>query len=209
MFSRTPPWSTVVCLARIVIPFSRSRSHRVHDPVDDGLVRPERAGLAEHRVDERGLAVVDVGDDGDVAEVGADRDAWRRSVRRRARSVAPGHRARPCARTDRRPGRSPKPPGGCVRIGRVTVAAVILAASPEWRLADADGMPARPPDRRRRPGRAARRRSSSSSFDPDGAVAAALAGAAGHARRAGPGRARPGGPDGPRRRRRAGRGPRH
>ena len=45
---------------------------RVHDPVDDGLVRAERAGLAEHRVDERRLAVVDVGDDGDVAQVGAD-----------------------------------------------------------------------------------------------------------------------------------------
>ena len=43
--------------------------HRVHDPVDDGLVGPERAGLAEHRVDERRLAVVDVGDDRDVAEV--------------------------------------------------------------------------------------------------------------------------------------------
>ena len=46
---------------------------RIHDPVDDGLVGAERAGLAEHRVDERGLAVVDVGDDGDVAQVGADR----------------------------------------------------------------------------------------------------------------------------------------
>ena len=45
---------------------------RVHHPVDDRLVRAERAGLAEHRVDERGLAVVDVGDDGDVAEVLAD-----------------------------------------------------------------------------------------------------------------------------------------
>ena len=42
---------------------------RVHDPVDDGLVRAERAGLAEHRVDEGGLAVVDVGDDGDIAQV--------------------------------------------------------------------------------------------------------------------------------------------
>ena len=43
----------------------------VHDPVGDalGLVRGERAGLPEHRVDERGLAVVDVGDDRDVAQV--------------------------------------------------------------------------------------------------------------------------------------------
>ena len=45
---------------------------RIHDPVDDRLVGAEGAGLAEHRVHERGLAVVDVRDDGDVAEVGAD-----------------------------------------------------------------------------------------------------------------------------------------
>ena len=45
---------------------------RIHDPVDDRLVRAEGAGLAEQGVDQRGLAVVDVGDDGDVAQVGAD-----------------------------------------------------------------------------------------------------------------------------------------
>ena len=45
---------------------------RIHDPVDDRLVGPEGAGLAQHRVDEGGLAVVHVGHDGDVAEVGAD-----------------------------------------------------------------------------------------------------------------------------------------
>ena len=49
--------------------------HGVHDPVGDvallGLVFGERAGLPEHRVDERCLAVVDVGDDCDVAQVGA------------------------------------------------------------------------------------------------------------------------------------------
>ena len=52
--------------------------HRVHDPIDDDLVDAEDARLAEHRVDERGLAVVDVGDDGEVADVvahGAPR-AW-------------------------------------------------------------------------------------------------------------------------------------
>ena len=45
----------------------------VHHPLGDalGLVGGERAGLAEHRVDQRGLAVVDVGDDRDVAEVDA------------------------------------------------------------------------------------------------------------------------------------------
>ena len=40
--------------------------------VDDLLVLAEDAGLPEHRVDERRLAVVDVGDDGDVADVVAD-----------------------------------------------------------------------------------------------------------------------------------------
>ena len=35
----------------------------------DVLVGAERAGLPQHGVDERGLAVVDVGDDGDVAQV--------------------------------------------------------------------------------------------------------------------------------------------
>jgi hypothetical protein len=34
----------------------------------DGFVGTEGAGLAEHGVDEGGLAVVDVGDDGDVAD---------------------------------------------------------------------------------------------------------------------------------------------
>ena len=43
--------------------------HRVHDAVGDVLVGAEGAGLPEHGVDEGRLAVVDVGDDGDVAEV--------------------------------------------------------------------------------------------------------------------------------------------
>ena len=44
----------------------------VHHPLGDalGLVGGERPGLVQHRVDERGLAVVDVRDDRDVAEVG-------------------------------------------------------------------------------------------------------------------------------------------
>jgi hypothetical protein len=41
---------------------------RVEDAIDHGLVRAERARLAEHRVDEGRLAVVDVGDDGNVAQ---------------------------------------------------------------------------------------------------------------------------------------------
>ena len=47
--------------------------HRVHDALVDVLVGAEGAGLPEHGVDERGLAVVDVGDDGDVAQVFTDR----------------------------------------------------------------------------------------------------------------------------------------
>ena len=45
--------------------------HRVHDALGDVLVGAEGAGLPEHGVDERRLAVVDVRDDRDVAEVGA------------------------------------------------------------------------------------------------------------------------------------------
>ena len=43
----------------------------VEDPLGDVLVRAECAGLPEQRIDERRLAVIDVGDDGDVADVGA------------------------------------------------------------------------------------------------------------------------------------------
>ena len=43
--------------------------HRVHHALGDVLVVAERAGLPEQRVDERRLAVVDVGDDRDVAKI--------------------------------------------------------------------------------------------------------------------------------------------
>ena len=39
----------------------------VHRPLGDPLVRAERAALVQQRIDQRGLAVVDVGDDRDVA----------------------------------------------------------------------------------------------------------------------------------------------
>ena len=39
----------------------------VHDALGDLLIGAEGAGLAQHGVDEGGLAVVDVGDDGDIA----------------------------------------------------------------------------------------------------------------------------------------------
>jgi hypothetical protein len=40
----------------------------VHDAIGDGLVGAECAALAKHGVDQRGLAVIDVGDDGDVED---------------------------------------------------------------------------------------------------------------------------------------------
>ena len=43
--------------------------HRVHDPLGDVLALAEGAGLPQHLVDQGRLAVVDVGDYGDVAEV--------------------------------------------------------------------------------------------------------------------------------------------
>ncbi len=43
--------------------------HRVHHPVGDVLALAESARLPQHRVDQGRLAVVDVGDDRDVAEV--------------------------------------------------------------------------------------------------------------------------------------------
>ena len=55
------------------MPFSRSRSPESMTRSTTAWLDAERAGLAQHRVHERGLAVVDVRDDGDVAQVGADR----------------------------------------------------------------------------------------------------------------------------------------
>ena len=43
--------------------------HRVHHPLGDVGALAKGARLPQHRVDQRGLAVVDVGDDRDVAEV--------------------------------------------------------------------------------------------------------------------------------------------
>ena len=42
---------------------------RIHDPLAELLARVERLALAQQLVDQRGLAVVDVGDDRDVAQV--------------------------------------------------------------------------------------------------------------------------------------------
>ena len=43
--------------------------HVVHHPVHDGLMGGKAVALAQQAVHQGGLAVVDVGDDGDVAEV--------------------------------------------------------------------------------------------------------------------------------------------
>jgi len=45
--------------------------HRVHDPIGEFLMGAEGSGLAEHGVDEGGLAVVDVGDNRHVANISA------------------------------------------------------------------------------------------------------------------------------------------
>ena len=68
---------TAVFLARIVMPFSRSSSPESMHPVDELGTGGEGARLAQHGVDQRGLAVVDVRHDRHVAQVGArtrDRD---------------------------------------------------------------------------------------------------------------------------------------
>src|SRR6478735_4646640 len=84
----------------------------VHDALGDalGLVRGEGAGLAEHGVDQRGLAVVDVRDDGDVAQVVAlcgSRHGGTASL-----SVASGGRARRAPRSLRGIGSPPRIAGG-------------------------------------------------------------------------------------------------
>ena len=58
-------------LARIVMPRSRSRSleSRICSPTSWRVAEPP--ALAQHAIDQGRLAVVDVGDDGHVADVGA------------------------------------------------------------------------------------------------------------------------------------------
>ena len=71
------------------MPFSRSRSFESITRSTTVLVVAEDAALPEHGVHERGLAVVDVGDDGDVAQVLAHGEA---GVRGLAALVARLHR---------------------------------------------------------------------------------------------------------------------
>ncbi len=50
--------------------------HRVHHPLGHVLALAEGAGLPEHRVDQRRLAVVDVGDDCDISQVVSSSHKW-------------------------------------------------------------------------------------------------------------------------------------
>ena len=66
------------------MPFSRSRSVESMTRSATSWFSRNEPGLPEHRVDERRLAVVDVGDDGDVAQVVAAAEAglaWTRPAR--------------------------------------------------------------------------------------------------------------------------------
>ena len=69
MLMRVSFHTTEVALARMVMPRSRSRSFESMRALGDPLVLAERAGLLQQAVDQRGLAVVDVGDNGDIAKV--------------------------------------------------------------------------------------------------------------------------------------------
>jgi len=68
--STSPPksaWPGVSMMLMRVSPASPDQG--VHGAFDGRLVRPEGAGLGEKLVDQGGLAVVDVGDDGDIAKL--------------------------------------------------------------------------------------------------------------------------------------------
>jgi hypothetical protein len=73
--------------------------HGVHHALVDLLIGPEHARLPQHPVDERRLAVVDVGDDREVAEVGAREHLGRTPEKNTA--MAAGHQSTgsPCRTT--------------------------------------------------------------------------------------------------------------
>jgi hypothetical protein len=58
-----------VFLAMIVMPLLALQVDRIHHPLGHVLVGPKDAALPEHGVHQGGLAVIDVGDDGQVANV--------------------------------------------------------------------------------------------------------------------------------------------
>ena len=69
MFSFTPPMPDGRVLGEDRDALLALEVHRVHHALGDVLVLAEGAGLPQHRVHERGLAVVDVGHDRHVADV--------------------------------------------------------------------------------------------------------------------------------------------
>ena len=74
---------------------------RIQHALVDVLVLAEGAGLPQQRVDERRLAVVDVGDDRQVADIGAAGHGAGEVSRRRGLSGGPGsHRLRTAARAN-------------------------------------------------------------------------------------------------------------
>ena len=77
-------------LARIVMPRSRSSSLESRMQLADELALAELAALAQQAIDQRRLAVIDVGDDGDIADVGATGHGRERGagVRGQVRRVA-------------------------------------------------------------------------------------------------------------------------
>ena len=81
---------------------------RVHDPLGDLLVRGEGAGLAQQLVDQRGLAMVDVGDDGDVADLAGVSAVV---MRAHGRFDAGGRSARHCGAAAPHLGRAQQPRG--------------------------------------------------------------------------------------------------
>ena len=68
--------------------------HRVHHPLGHVLPLAEGAALPQHRVDQRRLAVVDVGDDRDVSEVVSGLHGGARQKKRPAVRRAPSSRMR-------------------------------------------------------------------------------------------------------------------
>ena len=69
MLILTPPYRTAAFFVKDRDPLLAFEVVRVHDAVVDVLVGPEHTGLPQHGVDQRALVVVDVGDDGDVAQI--------------------------------------------------------------------------------------------------------------------------------------------
>ena len=65
----TSLYISAMFLARMVMPRSRSKSLRVQNAIALQLAGTILSALAQHGIDQRGFAVVDVGDDGDISNV--------------------------------------------------------------------------------------------------------------------------------------------